>query len=172
MTQQTHRPFGRREDDLSLAPVAALVLAVDPNGRLPIDPALVAATLGLSPAQSRVAVLLAEGRSVRDIAVAIGRSQNTVRWHIGRNSSPATATDKPSTTPTGSTSAAPSIRTTLGRGIHYCLGPPLARLEGRIVLKMLLERFPEIAPLDDRPRFRGGVVLRGLQSLPLRGCRA
>ena len=62
----------------------ALVLAVDPNGRPPVDPALVAATLGLSPAQSRVAVLLAEGRSVRDIAVAIGRSENTVRWHIRR----------------------------------------------------------------------------------------
>ena len=29
-------------------------------------------------------MLLAEGRSVRDIAVAIGRSENTVRWHIRR----------------------------------------------------------------------------------------
>ncbi len=61
---------------------------------------------------------------------------------------------------------------TLGRGIHYCLGAPLSRLEGRIVFETLLERFPEIAPLDDRPRFRGGVVLRGLRSLPLRGRRA
>ena len=77
-------PLGPREDNVSLAPVAALVLAVDPNGRPPVDPALVAATLDLSPAQSRVAVLLAEGRSVRDIAAAIGRSENTVRWHIRR----------------------------------------------------------------------------------------
>ena len=59
---------------------------------------------------------------------------------------------------------------TLGRGIHYCLGAPLARLEGRIVLETLLERFADIELLDDRPRFRNGVVLRGLQSLALR-CR-
>ena len=77
-------PIGPRKDDVPLASVAALVLAVDPNGRLPVEPALVQATLDLSPAQSRVAVLLAEGRSVRDIAVAIGRSENTVRWHIRR----------------------------------------------------------------------------------------
>ena len=75
-------PLAPREDNVPL--VAALVLAVDPNSRPPVDPALVAATLDLSPAQSRVAVLLAEGRSVRDIAVAIGRSENTVRWHIRR----------------------------------------------------------------------------------------
>ena len=77
-------PIGPREDNLSLASVAALVLAIDPNGRVPVDPAQVAATLDLSPAQSRVAALLAEGRSVRDIAVAIGRSEHTVRWHIRR----------------------------------------------------------------------------------------
>ena len=58
----------------------------------------------------------------------------------------------------------------LGRGIHHCLGAPLARLEGRIVFEMLLERFADIELLDERPRFRGGVVLRGLRSLPLR-CR-
>ena len=61
---------------------------------------------------------------------------------------------------------------TLGRGIHHCLGAPLARLEGRIVFETLLERFPEIGLLDERPRFRNGVVLRGLQSLPLRCVRA
>ena len=40
---------------------------------------------------------------------------------------------------------------TLGRGIHHCMGAPLARLEGRIIFEMLLERFPHIALLDDRP---------------------
>ena len=55
-----------------------------------------------------------------------------------------------------------------GRGIHHCLGAPLARLEGRIALEMLLDRFPHIRLLDDRPRFRRSIVFRGLQSLPVR----
>ena len=55
-----------------------------------------------------------------------------------------------------------------GRGIHHCLGAPLARLEGRIALEMLLERFSEIGLRADRPRFRKTIVLRGLESLPLR----
>ena len=49
--------------------------------RLPIDPQFVAARLGLTPAQSRVAVALAEGNTVHDIAEAIG-TRNTVRWHL------------------------------------------------------------------------------------------
>ena len=59
-----------------------------------------------------------------------------------------------------------------GRGIHHCLGAPLARLEGRIVIEMLLERFSRISLLAERPRFRRGMVLRGLRSLPLRCARA
>ena len=55
-----------------------------------------------------------------------------------------------------------------GRGIHHCIGAPLARLEGRIVLEMLLERFSQIGLLDERPRFRNSIVLRGLESLPVR----
>ena len=58
-----------------------------------------------------------------------------------------------------------------GRGIHHCLGAPLARLEGRIVLEMLLERFSQISLLDGQPRFRNSIVLRGLESLPVRCTR-
>ena len=59
-----------------------------------------------------------------------------------------------------------------GRGIHHCLGAPLARLEGRIVLEMLLEQFPQMGLLGERPWFRKGIVLRGLQSLAVRCVRA
>ena len=55
-----------------------------------------------------------------------------------------------------------------GRGIHHCLGAPLARLEGRIVLEVLLDRFFSISLLADRLQFRKSIVLRGLQSLPIR----
>ena len=54
-----------------------------------------------------------------------------------------------------------------GRGIHHCLGAPLARLEGRIFLEVLLERFASMRLLDPHPKYRGGVVLRGLESLPV-----
>jgi len=54
-----------------------------------------------------------------------------------------------------------------GRGIHHCLGAALARLEGRIALEVLLERFSSIRLLDERPVFRNAIVLRGLESLPV-----
>ena len=54
-----------------------------------------------------------------------------------------------------------------GSGIHHCLGAPLARLQGRIAIEMVLERFRSIE-LAGHPRFRTGVVLRGLESLPVR----
>ena len=55
-----------------------------------------------------------------------------------------------------------------GRGIHHCLGAFLARLEGRIAFEMLLERFSSIRLLTELPAFRSGIVLRGLESLPIR----
>jgi cytochrome P450 len=55
-----------------------------------------------------------------------------------------------------------------GRGIHHCLGAPLARLEGRIAFEALLERFSDIYLLNEQPSFKDNVVLRGLQALPLR----
>lgn len=75
-------PVGRRDGAVSPWGVAALVLMVDPYSQLPVDDALVEAALDLSPAESRVAVLLAEGMTVRDVAVATGRSENTIRWHV------------------------------------------------------------------------------------------
>jgi cytochrome P450 len=54
-----------------------------------------------------------------------------------------------------------------GRGIHHCLGAPLARLEAKIVLETLLERFAEVRLLVDNPPFRDNVVIRGLQALPI-----
>ena len=51
-----------------------------------------------------------------------------------------------------------------GRGIHYCLGASLALLEARIALRGLLDRFPSIR-LAAEPRYRDGIVLRGVESL-------
>ena len=55
-----------------------------------------------------------------------------------------------------------------GRGIHHCLGAPLARLEGRIALEVLFERFDRIAFGTRRPSYRRSIVLRGLEHLDVR----
>jgi cytochrome P450 len=54
-----------------------------------------------------------------------------------------------------------------GRGVHHCLGAPLARTEARLAFTGLLERFSDIRLLTEHPPFKDNVVLRGLQSLPL-----
>ena len=58
-----------------------------------------------------------------------------------------------------------------GRGIHHCLGAPLARLEGRIALEVLLDRFSGIGFGARPPRYRPSVVLRGLEHFDVRVSR-
>ena len=55
-----------------------------------------------------------------------------------------------------------------GRGIHFCVGAPLARLEARVVLTRLLERTREFA-LDpgDAPQWVDSLWIRRHQRLPL-----
>ena len=61
----------------------------------------------------------------------------------------------------------PSAHLAFGSGIHHCPGESLARLAGRIVLEVLLERFRSMELTGHDPRFRPGMVLRGLESLPV-----
>ncbi len=51
-----------------------------------------------------------------------------------------------------------------GRGLHYCLGAPLARLEATVALSGVTARFPD-ARLDGEPVYKRNVTLRGLASL-------
>jgi cytochrome P450 len=51
-----------------------------------------------------------------------------------------------------------------GRGLHYCLGAPLARLEAAAALSALTARFPN-ARLDSQPQYKTNVTLRGLSNL-------
>jgi cytochrome P450 len=57
-----------------------------------------------------------------------------------------------------------------GKGVHYCLGAPLARLEGEITLNNLLKRLPGLEttlPVEEL-RYRLVPMFRGLESLPVR----
>jgi len=60
----------------------------------------------------------------------------------------------------------PNPHFAFGRGIHFCLGAPLARLEAQVALPMLLERFPDLR-LAGEPESRPTVNLRGLARLPV-----
>ncbi|WP_422656964.1 cytochrome P450 family protein [Paenibacillus sp. EC2-1] len=56
-----------------------------------------------------------------------------------------------------------------GKGIHLCLGAPLARLEAEIAINTLLQRFPNIQLRDNIQdlEWRPGMLVRGVKELPL-----
>jgi len=55
-----------------------------------------------------------------------------------------------------------------GRGLHHCLGAPLGRLEGQIVIPAVLRAFPDLAMVDPVPRWRHSFVVRQLSGLAVR----
>jgi cytochrome P450 len=60
----------------------------------------------------------------------------------------------------------PGGHLTFGRGVHFCVGAPLARLEGRVALEEVLKRFPEWdVDMDNARRSRTSTV-RGWDSMP------
>nr|WP_238420931.1 cytochrome P450 [Streptomyces taklimakanensis] len=62
----------------------------------------------------------------------------------------------------------PNPHLTFGHGIHFCFGAPLARLEARIALRMLLDRFRHIAiPSPDEVTFQNPAVIVGVRHLPI-----
>ena len=76
------KPVSVPQPDYGARHVAALVLIVGPGRAHSIDPDVVAAILGLTPAESKVAAWLAEGKSVREMAEATGRTTRAIYWHL------------------------------------------------------------------------------------------
>lgn len=55
---------------------------------------------------------------------------------------------------------------TFGKGIHFCLGAAVARLEGRVAVGTVIRRFPDLE-LAGEPCLRGSAMIRSLSSLPV-----
>jgi cytochrome P450 len=56
-----------------------------------------------------------------------------------------------------------------GMGVHYCLGAPLARLEGQVGLRVLMDALPNLRPAvaADQLRWQQTVAVRGVMELPV-----
>lgn len=63
----------------------------------------------------------------------------------------------------------PNPHVSFGQGAHYCLGSPLARLEGQIAIGTLIQRVPNLrlAAPPESLRWRRSLFLRGLERLPV-----
>jgi cytochrome P450 family 142 subfamily A polypeptide 1 len=63
----------------------------------------------------------------------------------------------------------PNDHVAFGFGPHFCLGASLARLELRVVLEELLERFPDLELVDPtEPTYRPANFVSGYETLPVR----
>lgn len=63
----------------------------------------------------------------------------------------------------------PNPHLAFGRGIHYCLGAPLARLEAEVAFGEMARRFPRMRlDPDGKPAFSGNTRFRSMTSLPVR----
>jgi cytochrome P450 len=59
----------------------------------------------------------------------------------------------------------PNPHLAFGNGIHFCLGAPLARMEGQIAFATLARRLPYLRLATENPPYRDTYVLRGLAEL-------
>ena len=62
---------------------------------------------------------------------------------------------------------APNRHLAFGYGPRFCLGAPLARLEGQLAFQALLQRFPDLRLREVEPHWHPNLAFRGLKTLPV-----
>jgi cytochrome P450 len=156
------------ETTVNLIGNGTVALLGDPNGwnRLREDPALVPAAIDEmlrydSPVQL-TARIAAEDVEVGGSVIAAGRP--VIVSIGGANHDPEVfeqpdefRIDRPD----------PGRHLAFSLGVHHCLGAALARLEGRIAIEELTQRYPALE-LAAPPTRRSLLVLRGFESVPVR----
>ncbi|MCW6007347.1 cytochrome P450 [Micromonospora sp. CPCC 205371] len=148
--------------------VLALLRAPDQLAELRADPSLLPAAVEELLRYDVPATVAIRRFPVEDLTiggVAIAKGETVLLGVAAANHDPDRFTDPDRLDLT----RADNAHLSLGHGIHYCLGAPLARLEGQIAIGSLISRFPRLAlavPADElrwRPSFRS----HALVSLPV-----
>ncbi|MEV5431937.1 cytochrome P450 [Streptomyces sp. NPDC052701] len=129
-------------------------------------PAVIEETLRLRPPFTRIERVTTGETVVGDTTIA----ENTLvhLWLLSANRDERVFDDPAAFRPHRSNAR----QAAFGHGIHYCIGAPLARLEGRIALNALLDRFTSIRVDRDAPLAYHGTNVFGARHLPLRVERA
>ncbi|MFF4600525.1 cytochrome P450 [Amycolatopsis sp. NPDC001319] len=105
----------------------------------------------------------------REVAVGgttIPADQMLMVWVAAANRDPRVFAEPDSFDPTREDIAHAHLA--FGRGIHFCIGAPLARLEGRTALNILLDRYPSLRTIPgEPPAFQPNPAMTGVTKLPL-----
>ena len=101
------------------------------------------------------------GEAMPDVDERIQPGQEVMLALAAGNRDPA-AFDDPDRFDVG---RSPNRHLAFGLGPHFCIGAPLARLEGRIALSAMIARFPNLRLLDDAPAWRSSLAFHGLGHL-------
>ncbi|WP_394427910.1 cytochrome P450 [Streptomyces sp. SGAir0957] len=129
-------------------------------------PAVIEETLRLRPPFTRIERVTTTATTLDGVEIA----PNTLihLWLLSANRDERVFEDADAFLPGRSNSR----QAAFGHGIHYCIGAPLARLEGRIALDALLDRYDRIG-VDPTVRLSWhGTNVFGARHLPLRVHRA
>jgi len=126
-----------------------------------VPPAIEESLRYLSPF---AAVARTNTREVEVGGVTVPPDQMLLLWVAAANRDERVFTDPGTFDP----SRDPNPHLAFGRGIHFCIGAPLARLEGRVALNILFDRYPALRTIPgEPPKFQVNPNMTGVRELPL-----